>query len=247
MDNKVYLIWKKVGITPLQQLREFKYGYKGELPDSLTYAGRLDPMAEGLLPVVSGKNIYLKNRISYLEKTYETTILVGARTDSGDLLGVIESSTDSKFDRESLKKIVLGLSGEIILPLPRFSSKQIDRFGIFEDAIVEDEFRKSEILKSEFITNGKVQSGDILNRLRIAEENLHGDFRHERIKRYWNNFLIDKKYVNSFSVSFKVSGGTYIRSLVQELSKRSGLDMVLFSLKRIAIGEWEKSGEYEVL
>ena len=53
---------KNKGETPLQALKRLKIGnleaYPQGIPDSepLTYAGRLDPMAEGLLLVLIGKD-----------------------------------------------------------------------------------------------------------------------------------------------------------------------------------------------
>lgn len=244
MHNKVYLIWKRSGITPLQQLREFKYAYEKPLPEKLTYAGRLDPLAEGLLPIVAGEDGELKRKISYLSKTYEAKVLFGVKTDSGDILGKICGNKGGEFDEQGVREIVRKNVGYLNLVLPRYSSKLIDKYGFEEMVKVEDEFKKSEVLESEYLSSGKLRTEEVLNLLKKVERTLEGDFRHEKIQTSWKEFSINKVELDFFTVKFRVSGGTYIRSLVDKLSRDIGVDMCLFSLTRISVGNWDSPGEY---
>src|SRR5688572_10305491 len=74
--------YKPVGMTPLELLQSIK-------AEGAAYAGRLDPMAEGLM-------IYLdtieekQKRKDYekLSKVYEFDVLLGIQTDSYDILGI---------------------------------------------------------------------------------------------------------------------------------------------------------------
>src|SRR5690348_16589190 len=76
---------------------------KKQFPELATsrigYAGRLDPMAEGLLLLLVGDEN--KQRVSYekLAKVYSVELLFGFATDSHDILGLI---TDQ--DAHSLAK-----------------------------------------------------------------------------------------------------------------------------------------------
>ena len=55
-NNTVHLLHKQLGETPNQRVMRFKVENPDYSSVSMTYAGRLDPLAEGLLLVLSGDN-----------------------------------------------------------------------------------------------------------------------------------------------------------------------------------------------
>ena len=57
------------------------------------HSGTLDPMATGVLPVFAGQAARAVDMQADHDKTYEATLLLGSRTDTGDITGqVLESS-----------------------------------------------------------------------------------------------------------------------------------------------------------
>ena len=62
MENKTVLLYKELGQTPLECILEYKKNTGEERP--MTYAGRLDPMAQGLLLCLVGEEC--KNKDQYL-------------------------------------------------------------------------------------------------------------------------------------------------------------------------------------
>lgn len=66
-----------------------------------THTGTLDPMATGVLLVLTGKDRFRKKEYSAYRKTYEFEILLGVRTDSDDILGVIEDVVGDVVDDET--------------------------------------------------------------------------------------------------------------------------------------------------
>ena len=89
MLPKVLNLYKKIGETPLERIKRFKADNPEYAMLKMSYAGRLDPMAEGvLLVLVDGEN---KNREKYLNfsKEYEADIIFGIGTDTHDVLGKI--------------------------------------------------------------------------------------------------------------------------------------------------------------
>lgn len=94
-DNRgVFVVNKMVGETPLETINRFRDENKKENPEldflPITYAGRLDPMAEGLLILLVGDEVKNKEKYLDLPKTYEFEVLWGMGTDSLDLLGLVE-------------------------------------------------------------------------------------------------------------------------------------------------------------
>ena len=64
------LSYKRIGITPLEHIKELIKD--GKLEDNKNcYAGRLDPMAHGLMIYLSNSNCKNVNKFLGLDKTYK--------------------------------------------------------------------------------------------------------------------------------------------------------------------------------
>lgn len=53
------------------------------------HAGTLDPMATGVLPVFVGRAAKAVDMLPDTDKTYEATLRLGLRTDTGDITGQV--------------------------------------------------------------------------------------------------------------------------------------------------------------
>ena len=60
--KKIILLNKKEGETPLEALEKFRLTNKKYKDVKMTYAGRLDPMATGLLLVLAGEETKNKEK-----------------------------------------------------------------------------------------------------------------------------------------------------------------------------------------
>jgi hypothetical protein len=116
------LIDKPLGATPLKALELLRRAIS--IPESvkLAYAGRLDPMASGLIPVLRGEQLQHQEDYWHLSKRYESTVLIGIRTDSHDVLGMPERFPMETPNAERITAVVRGLVGKVYLPVPVFSS-----------------------------------------------------------------------------------------------------------------------------
>ena len=108
---------KREGETPLQALMRVRKVYP-ELKDlPLTYAGRLDPMATGLLLVLIGEECKRKDEYLALSKTYEFEVLFGASSDTGDILGIVNAG-GRDVDESAVTQLADWLVGTHHLPYP---------------------------------------------------------------------------------------------------------------------------------
>jgi tRNA U55 pseudouridine synthase TruB len=102
--KQIHLHYKKLGQTPLEALQEYA-GLNGiDLKsEPMTYAGRLDPMAEGLMIFLSGEATKksVKDTFLNLPKTYQAVFLLGIETDSYDLLGMPQTTSASGFSEDT--------------------------------------------------------------------------------------------------------------------------------------------------
>jgi tRNA U55 pseudouridine synthase TruB len=95
------IIYKEIGETPKEALDKFR-AKNPELKDEvLSYMGRLDPMACGEMMILIGKEEN-QNRTNFMNsnKEYVARFLIGAETDSGDILGLITDSLEKNFEKE---------------------------------------------------------------------------------------------------------------------------------------------------
>jgi len=85
--QKVLNLYKQTGVTPLQTIKQLQKRYPEYQDSKLGYAGRLDPMAEGVLLVLVDEENKKRRTYESLEKEYEFYMLFGVKTDTYDILG----------------------------------------------------------------------------------------------------------------------------------------------------------------
>ncbi len=87
-------VYKPLGMTPLEVIRKLKQTNSYLTEAKISYAGRLDPLAHGVLLLLVGENTKEKDRYLALPKTYEFEIIFGLQTDTYDLLGYATQKYD---------------------------------------------------------------------------------------------------------------------------------------------------------
>lgn len=86
------------------------------------HAGTLDPPATGLLIVGIGPGTKELNSWLGQDKEYLTEVLLGVKTNTGDVSGEVEQEKDVPVTTEQVAAAVGRLEGTIDLPVPRFSA-----------------------------------------------------------------------------------------------------------------------------
>jgi tRNA pseudouridine55 synthase len=242
--EKCILIDKQEGETPLQALERLRASRKELAGEKMTYAGRLDPMATGLLPILIGEECKNKDAYTGLEKEYEFEILFGASTDTGDVLGLITAYAALQpgvpFDE-------IVQTGTFTLPYPAYSSKTVDGVPLFQHALegrlhdIRIPVRDMTVQSVAFIgartMTGTVIRSDVTERTRLLRYDEHGpaenDFREHLVRASWADFPDGVYTVARYRA--RVTGGTYIRSIVQDAGKRLKIPVLAFSIKRTRI------------
>lgn len=246
---------KKVGETPLQVLDRLRT----ERPElervSLTYAGRLDPMAEGKLLVLIGDECKNRSRYDGLDKEYEFEVLLGFKSDTGDVLGLADScSALENYSSQELQKVARAFVGTHALPYPAFSSKTLRGKPLFHQALA-GELDSTDIP----VSNVRIFKIDCLGVRTISGEKLLEDivakinllrapttdprpgtgFRKEEIVARWKSFseMKDRQYTIA---RFKtvVSSGTYMRTLGPGIAEKLGTCGLAYSIRRTKIGRF---------
>lgn len=236
-------LYKNIGETPLECILRHKDS-KPELKDiPMTYAGRLDPMAEGLLLVLIGEECKEKDKYLGLDKVYEVQVLFGIKTDTGDVLGVIN---EVKIDKVNINNIDLNkYKGKFIQDYPIYSSKTVNGEQLHTLARrgdLPDEMPKKEVEIYDIINLGHydILGKDLSNTFISNINKVNGDFRQKVIMGKWENFKQQYGDITFQVIKLKVScsSGTYMRSLAERIASDMGSVGIAISIKRVKIGDF---------
>ena len=250
--KEILLLNKKEGETPLEVLENFRRKNKEYKDTKMTYAGRLDPMASGLLLVLVGEEIKNKEKYLVLDKEYEFEILFGFATDTYDILGKLVKNTEFKptYNKVELeKKIKENLkffTGNFVQEYPMYSSKTVAGKPLFTYARkgekVEIPKHEVNVQSLEFFKLKKISEKKFLKNIERRIAKVKGDFRQKEILKIWRKKLSLSKSQYFFLASFKIKcgSGTYVRSIANSFGERIGIPALAFSIKRTKIGKWRQ-------
>lgn len=246
-EPNVFCLDKPVGWTPLQALEELRKREQVSTDTPLTYAGRLDPMAEGLLLVLAGSRVHEKNAFLKLDKQYSVTALVGVETDSYDLLGLpilTQGQLDAKTDNteRTLSHTLQSFVGPLTLRLPDFSSPPQQGKPLFwwkrnKPDELEPTVRTTRIHAITNVQTDTISAADLSAYVHKIIPQVHGDFRQTDIVAKWESILRDQQFT-TVTCTVNCESGTYIRSLIHELGKRLGTGACVYTLRRTSVGPY---------
>ncbi len=247
--SKYLLINKPIGITPLQAIEDFKKSNPLFSQSTLGFAGRLDPMADGLLLVLIDEENKKRREYEALSKKYTFSVLFGIRTDTYDRLGIMEKVTPH-FSTDEIKKHLPTLLQTVpqmkSQTFPPFSSKTVLGKPLYwwarQNKLDEITLPSKPIVISSF----SLEKIETLTSLEIGEnsisiiEKIKGDFRQDETIIQWKNFI--KKYHNSsfplVTFSITCSSGTYVRGIAHEMGESIGCGAIAHTITRTAIGSY---------
>ena len=240
------LIDKPVGETMGQLVDRIRA--EQQLGDiSITYAGRLDPAASGLVILLTGDEVHQKEDFLGLDKTYEVQVLFGVATDTYDLLG---KPSKSDFDGLPLMSDVRGklrsLVGQQQQPYPPYSSRPVQgkplwqwsREGRLDE--IEIPTKTIEVYSAELLNQDQITSERLLARVQDLLEKISGDFRQIEINDAWQSLLSKNLGAVWPTATLRIaaSSGTYIRTLAMQLGQQLGLPALAMHIRRTQLGEY---------
>ena len=251
--GQIVLFWKTPGETLATMLRRFREEYNLSNEEKLTYAGRLDPMAEGIVPVLVGEARFQKDMLLGRSKTYEVAILLGVGTDSGDMLGLprqnevtaglptANPALSTAKGNDDITTALDMLRQTVSLPYPNYSSRPVDGKPLFMHARASNKvvlpIKKVTIYDLELLSIKEHEFSTLITDAIEIIEKVQGDFRQEEIIKHWEE--IKKSHaegrVQIVTIRTTVSSGTYMRSLAEKLGLLLKVPALAYSIKRTAV------------
>jgi tRNA pseudouridine55 synthase len=246
--NNILNIYKPLGISPLKAIERFKNLHKEYKDLKATYAGRLDPMAEGVLLVLAGEKTKEKDEYLKLDKEYEAEILFGFETDTYDILGLLKNAKHPMFGvlKAKIKKELKKFLGKQIFSFPPFSSYKIKgkplfawaRQGRLNEVIIPEQ--SVEIHNIELLDVYGIKAFELFDVIKQKTALVKGDFRQKEVLGRWRKILDKKEKAYQIArLIINCSSGTYVRTIANELGKKLKTGATLYSLKRTRVGEFD--------
>jgi tRNA pseudouridine55 synthase len=247
----VFNVYKPVGTTPLETINLFKNKYPVYKNKKIAYAGRLDPMAEGVMLLIVEPETKNREKYQKLDKEYEFDVLFGVGTDTYDVLGLIQNlkvkNQNYNLNSKNINSEVQKLIGKHKQLYPPYSSASINGKSLFwwarqgklneiEIPSKEIEIYSANLLSVKNIDKDKIKQL-VLSRIR----KISGDFRQKEIIATWNKFF-NNTLIGNFPVAkikIHASSGTYVRSIANDIGKNLKTGAIALNIKRTLVGNYK--------
>jgi tRNA pseudouridine(55) synthase len=237
-------LYKRPGETPLERLQRFRNAHPEYRDVPMTYAGRLDPLAEGVLLVLAGEERFRRDAYLKLPKQYRFEVLWGFATDTGDLLGLVTKSAQSAPDEAAVAAVFSNFLGKILQPYPAYSSHPFEGKPLHararEGTLPEKNWpmKEVEVYDIAMLGYSRISYEALRAAAEAAVSGVGGDFRQEKILARWREELLGEGSCSVSAVRVRCSSGTYVRGLVQSAGERLGILALALRIVRETAGEW---------
>ena len=246
-------IYKPIAKTPLQVIQQLEATSPKLKDKKIAYAGRLDPMAHGVLLLLVEPET--KNRTKYqnLDKEYEFEILFDITTDTYDLMGlpirartVPTRSSHKNISKDKLDRVILTFLRISELPYPPYSSKTVNGKPLYWYArreklnSIKIPTKKIKIYDLSLKKLHKISTKELKNKVNLIRK-VKGDFRQEKILKAWYK-LFDRYPSQNYQVAkftIHCTSGTYIRTIAHKMGKELGTGALALDIQRTAVGKYK--------
>ena len=131
--NGIIIVNKQKGCTS----HDIVYKVKKIFNEKVGHTGTLDPMAEGVLPILVGKGTLLSKYLINHDKKYIVELQLGIKTDTADSEGKIIEKKDvneEKISKENIEKVFQSFIGKQEQIPPIYSAIKVNGKKLYEYA-----------------------------------------------------------------------------------------------------------------
>ena len=234
--------YKEPGITPLEFINTIKKQYTDK---KICYTARLDPMARGIIPVLFGdecKNMHLYTNLS---KTYEVKVMIGYKTDSDDVLGILENSQNK--NTITLDDIVLNYKSYFEVE-NEITMKQKYHYFSTKALLARSKNKDTEttythnvtLFTSKIIDSGELDFKEWIDECITIIEKVDKtkDFRQKEIIEQWQNIVKQEQEnmkIHYITLQLHVGSGFFVRQFIRDISDTIGIPLMCYDIHRTSI------------
>ncbi|MBL8677712.1 MAG: hypothetical protein JNK05_00985 [Myxococcales bacterium] len=245
-SSDVVLVDKPRGMSPVQaiaRLRELDPSLEGR---RIGYAGRLDPLATGLLVLLVDEANKRAHTFNHLDKRYEIEVTFGVRTDTFDLLG-LPALSDRALDEGALEEALATIVGTRSQSYPPYSSVRIQGRPAFYWARRGEvpaggwPARERTVRAADVIQRRATTGANVVARARADIASVRGDFRQRELDDAWRAIepTIADRALLVLRIAVECSSGTFMRSIADGLGASAGCGAIATVIHRTRVGPFE--------
>ncbi len=251
-SNQIIPIWKPVGMST----HTISKGISGLMGVPVAHTGTLDPMAEGVIVLLSGDIRYNKLEFAGWKKEYEFEMLFGLSTDTYDPMGLL-SATDLAFelDEKRLRSALLSFQPAYTQTYPPFSAKRVNgkpmhyyaQRGELSQVIAPT--IEAQLYELEVLGSTKLSLRDFIAVIVPKISQVEGFFRQEAILNGWKEFSNNTNLdalVAVVKIRAVVSRGVYVRALTVDVAAKLGTRALTYSIVRTKNGDYSQADCYDL-
>ena len=127
--NGIICINKKQNITSFGVCAKLR-GILGE--KKVGHTGTLDPMAEGVLPVMIGGATRFLNFLPESDKGYRASFILGKTTDTLDITGNVTAEYENNVSESDVSEALKFFKGKIMQTPPMYSAVSVNGKRLYE-------------------------------------------------------------------------------------------------------------------
>ena len=255
----LHIIEKNICETPLELAERFKKEKTDYEIKKYSYCGKLDPMARGKMLLLTNETCKQQDELIKIDKTYQFTMVFGIETDTYDVLGIIqnpnnilykhtEEDIQSQIQYHTLNKfnnidqLFVGKKEQEFPPYSSICVKNKDglrnplwwwsKNNRYDEII--PPHKEVEIYSLKFLSHNTISFHTLYTSIKNNIKKIKGDFRQSETLLYWEQLYNDNNDKSLLSIKFeaKVSSGTYIRSLIQDIAKYYNTKAIAIDINR---------------
>lgn len=207
--NGIVLLDKALGASSNQALQQVRRVYRAA---KAGHTGTLDPLATGLLPLCLGEASKFAQGLLDADKTYTARLCLGVMTATGDAEGEVLERKAVNINQSQLNEAIARFTGTIEQIPPMYSALKHQGRPLYE-------------LARQGIDIERAPRPVTIYSLKVLDSSFT-----QRVECGAGEAWID--------IEAKVSKGTYIRTLGQDIGAALGCGAHLSALRRIAVANW---------
>ncbi|MCA9308590.1 hypothetical protein KC980_03685 [candidate division WWE3 bacterium] len=219
---KIIPVWKKVGESThviAHQIAQ-KYGVL------TSHTGTLDPMAEGVVIILTGEERLKKYEYAHWLKTYEFTMIFGIDTDSYDGLGFPTLCSTTPFARTQLEEVLKSFNGSYTQTVPPYAAIKVKGKPLHWYArnnllnTIELPTRSGDLSNIKLLDFYELELSKITHRVLNNIASVVGDLRQEEVSNAWAKLSTVYKNFYAAQITVTTTKGLYVRGLAVDIAKR---------------------------
>ena len=215
------LEYKEAGITINQFINKIKEKY---INDKIAYAGRLDPMARGYIPILFNNECYNMTKYTNMKKIYRVKVIIGIQTDTDDPLGIIQNINPSILPKDCFNLSMVNINQAFHY----YSTKSINQR---RRNITNVDKHNVILYKSSVISTGIIPTDEFINTI-ISTINCIDktkNFRQEEIINQWSKIQVPIEYIE---LELDVSSGFFVRQFIRDTSISLDIPLMCYDIWR---------------